>query len=76
MWQKITNYYNSNAKFHSFVVAAEFAAVSAVTSYNGGLPNSKTGWAALGSAVLGGAWGFVKRWLATNVATQNLTLKQ
>lgn len=76
MWNKLINYYNTNAKFHSFVVAIEFAAVSAATSYQGGVPNSKSGWTALAGFVGGMVWGASKRWLAINVATEGVEPKQ
>lgn len=75
MLEKIANKYNSNAKFHSFVIAVEYAAVSFVTSYGGGMPTQKSGWVALGGAFVGAVIGATKRWLATNVATQGLNLK-
>lgn len=75
MLPKIINFYNTNAKFHSFVVSIEYAAVGAIVSYDGGALNSKTAWIAAVSAVAGAIVGAAKRWLATNVATQNLQLK-
>lgn len=75
MGQKLLNLYNSNAYFHSFVVALEMAVVSFATSYNGGLPSSKSAWVSLGFAVSGVLWGAAKRWMATNVATVGLNLK-
>lgn len=71
----LMNYYNTNAKFHSFVVFVEMGAVSFATSYSGGLPTTKAGWVALVFAGGGAVWGAIKRWLSTNVATENLTLK-
>lgn len=76
MWEKIVNFYNTNAAFHSFVVALEMAVVSFVTSYNGGVPATKAALVSLCFAFAGAIWGAVKRWLATNVATSNLKMKQ
>ena len=76
MWQSLMNYYNTNSKFHSFVVAVEFAAVSAATSWDGGLPTTKSAWLALGGFSGGLIWGAVKRWLATNVATEAIQLQK
>lgn len=73
-WQRVMNYYNTNAKFHSFVVAVEYAAVGFLSTWPGGVPTSKQGWVALGAGVAGAIISAVKRWAATNVATQNLTL--
>jgi len=75
MWERLMNFYNTSAAFHSFVVALEYAAISFITSYQGGVPSSKAGWLALGGAFLGALVGGIKRWLATNVATQGLRLK-
>lgn len=76
MWNKIVNYYNTNSKFHSFVVAVEFALVSALSTYDGGVPTTKSAWIALGGFVAGVAWGAVKRWLVQNVATAPVELKK
>lgn len=73
--KSLMNFYNTNAYFHSFVVAVEMGVVSFATSYSGGLPTNKAGWVSLGFAVGGVVWGAVKRWLATNVATTSLTMK-
>jgi hypothetical protein len=76
MWQKLLNFYNTNAVFHSFVVGMEMATVSFITSYNGGLPTTKAEWVSVAAGVGGMLWGALKRWLATNVATTGLQLKQ
>jgi hypothetical protein len=75
MLTKIINFYNQNAYFHSFVIAVEFALVSFMTSYNGGIPVNQTAWVSFGSALGGAVWAAVKRWLATNVATHGLNMK-
>ena len=74
--QKIVTYYNQNARFHSFVITLEYAAVGFLVSYSGGVPTSKSGWAALASGLAGAVIGSVKRWLATNVATDGLDMKK
>lgn len=76
--QKIVNFYNTNAKFHSFVVAVEYGAVSFVTGYfsTGNLPMSKKALVAFGVGLVGAVIAAVKRWAATNLATQNLQMKQ
>jgi hypothetical protein len=71
---KVLNFYNTNAKFHSFVMAVEYAVVGFVVSY-GSVPSNKAGWAALGAGLVGAGWGAIKRWLLTNVATSNLQMK-
>ena len=53
MWQKILNFYNTNAPFHSFVTALVFAIVSFATSYSGGMPTTKQAWTALAFAAGG-----------------------
>jgi len=73
--ESVINFYNTNAYFHSFVIAVEMAVVSFATSWQGGLPTTKAAWVSLGFAVGGAVWAAIKRWLATNVATKNLTMK-
>lgn len=68
--QKIVNLYAANGKFHSFVIAMEFAIVGFLTTYSGGLPTSKDGWMALAAGIGGALWGAVKGWLRNNVAQQ------
>jgi hypothetical protein len=75
MWQKIVNFYNQNAYFHSFVVAVEWGLVSFWTSYSGGVPATKSAWASFGLALGGALWAALKRWMATNVATDGLNMK-
>ena len=74
--QKIVTFYNTNSKFHSFVITLEYAAVGFLVSYSGGVPSSKSGWTALASGFAGAVVGSVKRWLATNVATDGLEMKK
>jgi len=66
--QKVVALYAANGKFHSFVVAVEFAIVGFLTTYQGGLPVGRDGWSALGAGILGAIWGAVKGWLRNNVA--------
>lgn len=75
MWQKIMNLYNTNTTFHSLVTGLEGALVSAITSWNGGIPVNKTGWVALGSFVGVALYNFLKRWMQQNVATKNVINK-
>jgi hypothetical protein len=74
MWQKVMNFYNTNAPFHSLVIALEYATVSFLTSYSGGLPKGKAGWVALVASLGGALWAAGKRWMATNEATKNLKM--
>jgi hypothetical protein len=67
---KIVALYVANKKFHSFVVALEFAAVGFVTTYQGGLPTSHDAWAAFVSGLLGAVWGGLKGWLRNNAVQQ------
>jgi len=67
MFNKIVNFYKTNGKFHSFVVAVEFGLVSGLTSLTGGIPGTKAGWIALAGIVGGAVWGAAKRWATTNV---------
>jgi hypothetical protein len=71
----IVNFYNTNSYFHSFVIAMEMAIVSFVTSYDGGLPTTKSALVSLAFAVGGALWAALKRWLATNVATVGVVPK-
>jgi hypothetical protein len=71
----VMNLYNTNATFHSFIVAMEMAIVSFVTSYQGGMPTTKSAWISLACAAGGAVWGALKRYLATNVATVGVTTK-
>lgn len=73
--QSLINYYNLSPTFHSFVICLEYAAVSFVTSYSGGVPTSKSGWIALGGAFVGTVIGAAKRWVATNIATVRVPQK-
>jgi len=74
MLKKVMNLYNTNAKFHSFVVALEYGAVGFLSTWNGGIPSGKQGWIALAAGLAGAVISAGKRWAATNVATENLTL--
>lgn len=69
------NLYNTNATFHSFVLALEYAGVAFLSTYQGGVPTSRQGWIALGTGVAGALISAGKRWLVTNYATKNLELK-
>lgn len=73
--QSLINYYNVSPTFHSFVICLEYAVVSFVTSYSGGVPTSKSGWVALAGAFAGVVVGSLKRWLATNIATVRVPQK-
>lgn len=77
MWNKLINYYNTNAKFHSFVVAVEQGAgMGLALAFGGGAPLSKSAWIVAAGTVGGAIWGAAKRWLATNVATEGVEPKQ
>ena len=76
MMQKLVNYYNTNSTFHSFVICLEYAAVCFITSYSGGMPTSKSGWAALGAGLVGALVGAFKRWAAVNVASVGVDVKK
>jgi hypothetical protein len=65
--QKIAAAYAANGKFHSFVVAMEYAAVGFLTTWTGGIPSGKAGWFALDSAFGGVLVGAFKGWLRNNV---------
>ena len=73
--KRLVTFYNTNSKFHSFVVAVEYAAVSFLTSWSGGVPTGRSGWVALAGAFGGSLIGAAKRWLATNVATVGVEVK-
>ena len=75
--QKIANFYNTNAKFHSFVLAIEYAAASFLTAYFsvGTLPTNKKALIAFGVGMVGALVAAMKRWIVTNLATQNLQMK-
>lgn len=75
MWRKVMNYYNTNAKFHGLVIAVEYAGISFLTSWSGGVPTGKSGWVALGGGLIGAVVGAVKRWMATNVASVGVETK-
>jgi len=66
--QKLVDLYAANGKFHSFVVALEFAFIGFFSTYSGGLPTTKDAWLALGAGIGGAVWGAVKGWLRNNVA--------
>jgi hypothetical protein len=74
--QKIINYYNTNAKFHAFVLGLEMSIATALTSYSGGFPTTKSAWIAFAAFIGGAAWGGIKRWLQQNVASAPVALKQ
>lgn len=76
--EKLVNLYNTNSKFHSFVLAVEYAGASFVTEAfaTGQLPTSKKALVAFGIGLGGAVIAAVKRWMATNVGTQNLQMKQ
>lgn len=63
----VVSLYVQNKKFHSFVIALEFALVGFLSTYSGGVPTSKQGWISLGAGLVGAAWGAVKGWLRNNV---------
>ena len=69
MFEKIVNFYKTNSKFHSFVVAVESGLVSGLTSLVGGVPVNKAGWVAIAATVGGAVWGAAKRWATNNVLT-------
>lgn len=74
--QKLVNLYNTNTRFHSLVIALEYTGLGFLGSWSGGVPSSKSGWIALATGLGGALVGAGKRWLQTNVASQNLSLKQ
>lgn len=75
--QKIANFYNTNAKFHSFVLAVEYGAASFITAYfsTASLPTSKKALVAFLVGMGGAVVAAVKRWLVTNLATKTMQLK-
>ena len=75
--QKLANFYNTNAKFHSFVVGLETTAYTFLSTsiLAGGIPSSKRALVALAIGLGGALWAWFKRWAATNLATKNLQLK-
>jgi hypothetical protein len=83
-WVWISNLYNQNSAFHSLVMALEYAFASYVGATidawfaNGTLnfPTSKAAWVAVAIGLAGALWAAFKRWMATNVATANLTMKK
>lgn len=76
---KLVNFYNTNAKFKGLVSGLEGAVVSAVTAWivtmGYGVPMNKSAWVAFGAFIGKAAWGYSKRWLQTNVATEGVTTK-
>ena len=76
---RIVNYYNTNATFKSLVSGLEGAFVSALTAWvvtmGYGIPMTKSAWVALAAFVGKGLWGWFKRWLQNNVATEAVATK-
>lgn len=76
MLQKIINYYNTNAYFHSFVGALEGALLVFFATYNGGIPSTRAAWLILIGAVVKALFNAAKRWTQTNVATAAIPMKK
>lgn len=74
---KLTNFYNTNKEFHSFIqglIGALVGAVSAWTAVGGSLPTTKTAWISLGGFVFKAAYSWFTRWMQENVATTTVQL--
>jgi len=66
-FRKLIALYRLNGKFHSFVIAVEFAVVGFFTTYQGGIPVTHDAWSAFVSGLVGAVWGTVKGWMRANV---------
>jgi hypothetical protein len=75
MIQKLISLYETNGYVKSFVTALEMAMVGFVTSYSGGLPSSKTGWATMLSALGGAVWSALRTWLVQNAVKAQVAPK-